>query len=187
MVFWLLSHLHFISLEEQMASVQCNKGVVYSIHVGTKHSVSSPAYHPPTRLPSLPASQKAGRSVTLWKSYSGSAHSFTWKLKTQKKQRNLSQEQLLEPSDSKDAALALFLRTLIRFNMFQSHLSPKTSSWARLWGVTEGISYLLDVCDIPHPQLTVSTPCDQTLLFRYQSHPPNLSRCTTRGIRLWLL
>lgn len=93
----------------------------------------------------------------------------------------------LDPSDSRDIALALFPRTSIRFNTFQSHLSPKPSSLARLQGVTEGISYLLDVSDIPHPQLTVSAPSDQTLLFGYQSHPPNLSRGTMWGIGLWFL
>lgn len=146
----------------------------------------NPVYHPPTSLSSLAISQKVGRSDTLWKSCSGNTRSFTWKLKTQK-QQSLSQEQILDPSDRKDTALALFPKTSIGFSMFQSHFSPKTSSWARLWGVTEGISYLLDVRDIPYSQLTVSTPSDQTLLFRYQSHPPNLSRGTMWAIGLWFL
>jgi len=68
---------HFISLEEQVVSLHCNKGVAYSMPVATKHSGSSPSYHPPTRLSSPALSQKAGRSDTLWKTCSGSAHSFT--------------------------------------------------------------------------------------------------------------
>lgn len=64
----------FTSLEKQVISVHCNKAVAYSMPVGTKHSMSSPAYHPHTRLFS---SHKAGRSDTLWKPCSGSAHSVT--------------------------------------------------------------------------------------------------------------
>ena len=71
-----LSHTSFPWRNKWLA-YPATKGVAYGMPVGTNHSTSSPAYHPPTTLSSLAVSQKAGRSDTLWKSRSGSAHSFT--------------------------------------------------------------------------------------------------------------
>lgn len=76
--------------------------------------------------------------------------------------------------------LWLFPRTSIRFEHVPVLYQLKHKQMGRGGrGVTEGMSYLLDVREIPHPQLTVSTPSDQTLLFGQQSHPPDLFRGTT--------
>lgn len=141
----------------------------------------------PQDQPSLAISQKAGRSDTRSGNLVLEVFIGPHESSKHRKQQSLSLEQLLNPSNSKDIPLAQFPRTATRSNMFHSHLSSQTSSWARLWRVTGGVSYLLDICDIPHPQLTVRTPSDQTLLFWYQGHPPDLSRGTTWGTGLWLL
>lgn len=103
-------------------------GVSYSIPVGTRHSMCPHDYHPPTRLSSL-AVKSEGRKISLRKSCSGSARSFTWKLKTQETTKPIPRA-ASGPLRHQRHCSGCFPEHPSDLNMFQFHLSSKISSWA---------------------------------------------------------
>lgn len=102
----LVSLSHFISLEEQVVSIHCNKRVAYSMPVGIKHSMSSPAYHPSTRLSSLAVARRQ-KYMTHSRNFVLEVVIASLESSKHRKQQSLSQEQLLDTSDSKDIVLTV--------------------------------------------------------------------------------